>query len=100
MHPKKPRASIYVGVSDHARERARERFPGFKSARIKDEVHDALVNGRISAHRPAWCSMTVREDSLYVWTADCTRVYVLVTDTFSGGGSFIVATTLVGKVAA
>lgn len=46
--PEKARPAVNVSVSDHARERARERFPGFKSARIIDEVRQALCDGRVT----------------------------------------------------
>ena len=41
-----------VYVTDHARERARERFPGFKAARIIDEVRAAFREGRFSGYAP------------------------------------------------
>ena len=65
-----------VRVTDHARERARERFPGFKAARIIDEVRAALREGRVSADRPEGV-YSARHDGLYVWTPDGVRVYAL-----------------------
>ena len=38
----------------------------------------------------------VERGALYLWTADRSRVYVLVADDTSSGGSFIVVTTLNG----
>jgi len=91
----KPRSTLRVRVSDHARERARERFPGFKSARIIDEVHEALVEGRLSAEQPFWCDQEKGHDrGLYVWTATGERVYVLEADVTTGERSYIVVTTL------
>ena len=56
-------------MTDHARERARERFPGFKAARIVDDVRAALCEGRIAPGG--------EEGLLHVWTADESRVYAL-----------------------
>lgn len=47
--PDRVRPAVNVRVTDHARERARERFPGFKAARIVDEVRAALCDGRVTA---------------------------------------------------
>lgn len=66
-----------VRVTDHARERARERFPGFKAARIVDEVRLALREGRVSSERPEWFDGGHRDTSLYVWTPDGSRGYAL-----------------------
>ena len=76
----------------HARERARERFPGFKAARIVDEVHAALVAGRVSAGQAA------RHDrgrgdhpyGLYAWTEDGDRIYGIM----HGKDCFAVHTTM------
>jgi len=94
----KPRSTLKVRVSDHARERARQRFPGFKAARIIDEVHAGLVAGRLSAEQPFWCGSgrSSHDRGLYVWTATGERVYVLEADHFHGYQSYIVVTTLVG----
>lgn len=66
-----------VQVMDHARYRARERFPGFKTARIIDEVRDALAYGRISSRRPHGLAPPDDPQALYVWTPDGSRVYAL-----------------------
>jgi hypothetical protein len=74
---RKPRACVNVIVTRHARERARERFPGFKAARIADEVHAALVAGRVSATKPPGM-IPGRGDfpyGLYAWTEDGDRIY-------------------------
>ena len=96
MNPPKRRAPINVHVSDHARERARERFPGFKAARIIDEVHEGLIAGRFSAHRPTWCAGEDTGLAIYVWTPDQARVYVLGSDSPTRQDSFVVITTLYG----
>jgi len=99
MTHQKPRSTLNVRVSDHARQRARERFPGFKSARIIDEVHAALVAGRLSAEQPFWCGSgrSSHDRGLYVWIATGERVYVLEADATTGEQSYIVVTTLVGR---
>jgi len=94
------RRSIFpIEVTSHARERARERCPGFKAARIIDEVHDGLLACRFSAKRPLWCpDPSGRGDiALFVWTPDRERVYPLVLNDFDRGESFRVVTTLVGE---
>ena len=89
---RKPRAFADVIVMPHARERARERFPGFKAARIVDEVHAALVAGRVSAGKPP--GMTAgRGDhpyGLYAWTKDGDRIYGIM----HGKDCFAVHTTM------
>jgi hypothetical protein len=62
----------------HARERARERFPGFKTARIVDEVHAALVAGRLSAVKPAGLIGGDFPCGLYAWTPDGERIYGII----------------------
>ena len=52
VNPPRPTLPFPVYVTEHARERARERFPGFKAARIIDEVRAAFREGRFSG-RPA-----------------------------------------------
>lgn len=81
-----------IVVGDHAREQARSRFPGFKSARIVDEVRAAIAEGRLSARLPAdvRISSVERKRCLYAWTPDGRRVYALR----SGDAVFYVATTL------
>jgi hypothetical protein len=96
MNPPKRRAPLNVYVSDHARDRARKRFSGFKAARIIDEVHEGLVAGRFSARRPTWCAGEETGLAIYVWTADHARVYVLGSDNRRLPDSFVVVTTLYG----
>ena len=67
---------VKVLVSDHARERARERFPGYKTARIVDEVRLAIREGRLAATKPGDCKPD-NPRSLYAWTPDQVRVFVL-----------------------
>jgi hypothetical protein len=82
---------IRIVVTDHARERARERFPGFKAARIVDEVRVSLRAGRFSkAKPPGWIGGGHREASLYVWTEDGERIYAIV----HTEEAFFVATTV------
>ena len=65
-------------VSDHAYWRAAERFPGFRTETIEDEVASALVEGRISAKPIPGIRWTdAAEDGLYAWTPDGRRVYGL-----------------------
>jgi hypothetical protein len=85
--------SVGIRVTDHARDRARERFPGFKAARIVDEVREALREGRVSADRPEGVR-SKRHDGLYVWTPDGVRVYALKATLTS----LIVLTTVKGEM--
>lgn len=84
------RSPFLVVVTEHARERARERHPGFKCARIVDEVHEALLDGRVSATKPAGFGKLTHPEGLYAWTADGARCYGLrpVED------AFVVITTI------
>jgi hypothetical protein len=69
---------VRVLVTDHARLRARERFPGFKAARIVDEVRVGLRAGRFSkAKPPGWMGGGHTDASLYVWTEDGERIYAI-----------------------
>jgi hypothetical protein len=82
---------VVIVVSDHARERARERFPGFKAARIIDEVRLALRKGRFSkAPPPGWTGSYRSEGNLYAWTEDGERIYAIKHDE----EGFYVATTV------
>jgi hypothetical protein len=72
-----PPRKYRVAISEHARERARERFPGFKAARIMDEVRIALHEGRCSPEKPAGVEGTPRRANLYAWTPNGQRVYAL-----------------------
>ena len=76
--------------------RARERFPGFKAARIVDEVRLALREGRVSCERPEWLHSGHRDTSLYVWTPDGSRGYALKATL----AEMIVITTVQGARAA
>jgi hypothetical protein len=66
-----------VIVSVHAKERARLRFPGFKAARIVDEVRDAFLDGRFSPRKPPGIRGPDDPKSLYLWTPCGERVYAL-----------------------
>jgi hypothetical protein len=85
-----PRACVRVVVTWHARERARKRFPGFKTARIVDEVHAALAAGRVSALKPLGLIGGNFPYGLYVWTEDGDRIYGIV----HGEDCFAVRTTM------
>ena len=87
---RKPRAFVNVKVMRHARERARERFPGFKAARIVDEVHAALAAGRVSAVKPLGLIGGDFPYGLYAWTEDGDRIYGIM----HGEDCFAVHTTL------
>ena len=68
---------VDVWVSDHARTRGRERCPGFKAARIVDEVRAALREGRVAARKPEWIRgyHGLDAECLYTWTANGERCY-------------------------
>lgn len=66
---------VTVAVTLHARERARERFPGFKTARIVDEVRTALRAGRVSSRKPPTVKGASHSSCLYVWND--LRVYAV-----------------------
>ena len=89
-NPPKRRPVIDVYVSDHARARARERFPGFKAARIVDEVREALLDGRVSPHKPDGVFGPAHRDCLYVWTEDGDRIYPIK----ACDNGFVVTTTV------
>ena len=77
----------------HAKHRLRERFPGMKAARMVDEVRDALLAGRVAADRPAWLTPPPWGEhtySLYAWTADKQRTYVLHTT----DSAFVIVTVM------
>jgi hypothetical protein len=74
----------------HARERARKRFPGFKAARIVDEVHAALAAGRVSAVKPLGLTGGDFPYGLYAWTEDGDRIYGIM----YGEDCFAVHTTM------
>lgn len=85
-----------LDVNHHARTRARERFPGFKSARIKEEVREAFAAGRVSKEKPATLAPPSDPSCLYVWTEDGERIYAVKADSLKGPGisNFIVVTTM------
>jgi hypothetical protein len=87
---RKPRACVNVIVMGHARERARERFPGFKAARIVDEVHAAMVAGRLSAVKPLGLIGGDFPYGLYAWTEEGDRIYGIM----HGENYFAVYTTM------
>lgn len=66
-----------VEVKLHAREQARARFPGFKTARIVDEVREAIGAGRLSSRKPDGIRGPDDPIGLYCWTAGGERVYAL-----------------------
>lgn len=81
-------------VHPHARQRARERFPGFKAARIVDEVRAAFLEGRVSPHPPPGIGPQDNyPDCLYASTPDGSRVYAMELDEFYSE-RFVVVTTL------
>jgi hypothetical protein len=80
-------------ISVHARERARERFPCYKTARISDEVRIAMAEGRVSQRKPPGVWHNDDPDCLYAWTEDGERVFVLTLDRFDEGG-FAVKTVI------
>ena len=71
-----------VVVTDHAALRARERF-GWKPARVRERVREAIAAGRVSGVRPAWMGQpNGKHYRLYAWTEDRSAVFGL-----SGGES-------------
>lgn len=83
-----------VAVSEHAYWRAAERFPGFDTVLIEDEIFAALTSGRISPDAPPGVHRSAfSPDGLFVWTEDGQRVYTIrVSDIDST--SFVVVTVL------
>lgn len=79
-----------VWVTDHAMWRAAERFRGFDTVLIEQEVREALAAGRVSTSR-GHLDLDDRDDptNLYVWTPDRQRIYALRHD----DEAFIVVTT-------
>lgn len=71
-----------ISIQPHARHRIRERCPGMKPARAVDEVRAALRANRLSANRPDWLAPPGDHQhpiTLYAWTEDRVRTYVLHT---------------------
>lgn len=84
-----------VTLQPHLRQRMSERCPGLKPARAVDEVREALAAGRLSADRPAWLGYAADHQhgiSLYAWTEDRARTYVLHTTDHA----FVVMSVMVG----
>ena len=90
--PPSPRVFAKVIVMPHARERARERFPGFKAARIVDEVHAAMLARRVSAVKPPGMigGRGNHPYGFYAWTEDGDRIYGIM----HGKDCFAVHTTM------
>ena len=78
-------------ITDHAYWRAAERFPGFDTVAIEQEVRSALSCGRLSPER-AHLGLSPHPDpaSLYVWTEDGQRIYALK----AAGEAFFVITVM------
>jgi hypothetical protein len=70
----RPRPSIEIHVSDHARSRMRQRA-GLKGARVIQEVREALLAGRVSATKPPGVHGPSYSECLYCWNED--RVFAL-----------------------
>ena len=92
--------TLTIFVTDHAMWQAAERFPGFDTARIEDEVRSALAGGRINWSR-RHVQPGARDDprTLYVWTefpGGHRRVYALVVDRYDDS-RFVVTTTMRGR---
>lgn len=91
MSNPKPKSPAGIFVGPHARERARERFPGFKAARIVQEIREAMYAGRFSAQKPPGI---YGDDGgvgiTYAWTEDGVRVYALS----ARDNMFVVMTTM------
>jgi hypothetical protein len=70
-------APFSIEVSDHAYWRAAERFRGFDTVGIEDEILVAFREKRVGPKAPKGITNGSQNDSLYAWTADGHRVYVL-----------------------
>lgn len=72
----KPKPLFPIYVTEHARRRAWQRFPGFKAARIIDEVREAIAAGRFSASPPSGVTYWRQSPRvLYAWNDE--RCYPL-----------------------
>lgn len=82
-----------VLVTDHAYWRAAERFPGFDTVTIEDEVRAALAAGRVQASR-AGLGLHHKTDPtcLYAWVPRGYRIYALRHD--ENPPRFVVTTVL------
>lgn len=92
----KQRPVVEVEVTTHAREQARDRYPGFKAARIVDEVRQAFCEGRYGTRPPKGTSAQCDERTLYAWTPDEIRCYAIRPTV----ASMLVVTTLSPRQAA
>lgn len=70
-------APFSIEVSDHAYWRAAERFRGFDTVTIEDEVVAAFRERRVSPTCPGGINNGSWHGSLYAWTPDGHRVYVV-----------------------
>jgi L-arabinose isomerase len=86
--------SVPITVTDHAMWRAAERFPGFDTVDIEQEVRSALAAGRVVVDRRT-LGLAAGSDptSLYVATEDGSRVYALRVDR-DDHGRVVVTTTM------
>lgn len=84
------RRDLPIVVSRHAREQARARFPGFKTARIIDEVREAFASGRFSTSKPRGLMPPDDPIGMYAWTEKGDRVYAIRTSTYT----YTVTTTM------
>lgn len=82
-----------VVITDHAMWRAAERFRGFDTVAIEEEVRSAFDAGRASSER-AHLGLAPMADpeSLYVWTEDGERIYAVRHD--DEPPRFVVTTTM------
>lgn len=83
-----------VHATEHARSRARERFPGYKAARISDEVRAAFAAGRTSSGKPSGIRYPDDHGCWYAWTPGGERVFVLTLNALNGGEDIVVKTVL------
>lgn len=77
MNEPKYRLAVEVEVTDHAREQARERHPGFKAARIVDDVREAFYTGRYGKYPPPHRKGSSGPGLLYAWTEGSERIYAI-----------------------
>ncbi len=86
-------ARVPLAVLDHAMWRAAERFPGFRTETIEDEVREALAAGRVTIDRgPLGLHPKSDPTCLYVWTADGDRIYAMRVDALAPDGFAIITT--------
>lgn len=88
-------ATVPIFVAEHAYWRAAERFPGFDTIRIEDEVRAAIAAGRVTADRRTLGLAAGSDPScVYVWEPTGERIYALRLDRFDGGRTWAVTTTM------